>query len=181
MQRLQLAQGQWIWQHSFLSHPGPGSFNPSADWNPVSDWSKSLSWYEQGKCAEREVLGRSVSLNGFSFFSQIENSPHEFALYVIHASGGKPAHCCLITSSLPILCVWVECVPWSNRTRSRPLSLFVHCVCGVVFCLLRDPSEMSPLERKSWIIVLWALSAVSFGLHMLNSKYSLFSGKGLLP
>lgn len=37
------------------------------------------------------MLGRSVSLNGLSVVSQIENSPHEFALYVIHASGGKPA------------------------------------------------------------------------------------------
>lgn len=47
------------------------------------------------------------------------------------------------------VCVCVECAPWSNRTCPRPLSLCVHCVSAVAFCLLRDPSEMSPLERKS--------------------------------
>lgn len=93
------------------------------------------------------MLGISVSLNGISFFSQIENSPHEFALYVIHASGGKPATVPEHFSSDHSVCV--ECVPWSNRTCARPLSLFVHCVCAVAFCLLRDPSEMSPLGRKS--------------------------------
>lgn len=103
----------------------------------------------------------SVSLNSILVLClQIENSPHDFALYIIHVSGGKPD----ITVGSFHFCLSSVCgggllsLEWQDSSQA---SVLAH---SAAFLFFWDPLNMyvSLMKRKTWIIVFWVLlSAVS--------------------